>query len=255
MSGSIPLQKKLAEFAQQRRDAHILRGDKIRESIQFTSLFDILPRTPHPALIPPCKGEESGINILSHSRLVEFIENEFNLKRFGLNTGDRVGVCLPQGAELVVCILATVSYCACVPINPSITGDEIKFELHNVQAKAVIYTEEDSAHIMKAALELGITSIILRPKNGNGGRSHLKSSGHIESDCGLFSLRYGITPPNATRTLQKSRSFCEGILAPEAAQRLKRTSSFSDLSPNKQLRLSPLNPKDVALILHTSGIH
>jgi len=69
-----------------------------------------------------------------------------------------------------VCILATVSYCACVPINPSSTEDEIKFELGNVRAKAVILIDEDSAHIKKAALDLGIIIIVLRPNSSNNFR-------------------------------------------------------------------------------------
>jgi hypothetical protein len=60
-----------------------------------------------------------------------------------------------------------VSYCPCVPINPSGTQDEIQFELANVGAKAVIYLEEDSAHIKRAALNLGIISIYLRPSCNN----------------------------------------------------------------------------------------
>ncbi len=79
-----------------------------------------------------------------------------------------MGVCLPQGLhspfsalshisllgpELVVCILATVSYCTCIPINPSSTEDEIRFELRNAGAKAVIYVEEGSAHIRKVCKE------------------------------------------------------------------------------------------------------
>ena len=68
---------------------------------------------------------------------------------------------------MVVCILATVTYCSCVPINPSGTQDEIQFELGNVGAKAVIYLEEDSAHIKRAAMNLGIVSIYLQPANSN----------------------------------------------------------------------------------------
>lgn len=68
---------------------------------------------------------------------------------------------------MVVCLLATISYCACIPINPSSTEDEVKFELGNVKAKAVIVMEEASAHIKKAALDLGIIIIMLRPKSSS----------------------------------------------------------------------------------------
>jgi hypothetical protein len=40
--------------------------------------------------------------------------------------------------------------------------------MQNIGAKAVIYLESDSAHIKQAALNLGITSIFLRPITGSG---------------------------------------------------------------------------------------
>lgn len=175
----IPLQKYLKDFSAARRENNRLNGEDVKKMLTFSSLIDILPRTSKPALIG-CGGAGGGSETrpLTHFRLVEFISNEFNLKKFGLDSKDRVGVCLPQGLfsylfchysfrssgpELVVCLLATVSYCSCIPINPSGTQDEIQFELGNVGAKAVIYLEEDSAHIKRAALNLGITSIYLRP--------------------------------------------------------------------------------------------
>lgn len=110
---------------------------------------------------------------LTHERLVDFISNEFNLKKFGISNGDRIGVCLPQGRhqrslllwstnsrtgpELVVCILSTVTYCACVPINPAGTLDEIKFELKNVGCKAVILPSSNNTHIVEAAADLGMS--------------------------------------------------------------------------------------------------
>ena len=103
----IPLQKPLKEFAQRRKVTNKLSGDEVKDALKFTSLVDILPRTSGPALIgcDSTSASDGGRGIpttsrtrpLTHFRLVDFISNEFNLKKFGLHSGDRVGVCLPQG--------------------------------------------------------------------------------------------------------------------------------------------------------------
>ena len=92
----IPLQKYLGDFAAARKTNNKLNGEDVKNLLIFTSLLDILPRTSQPALI----GCGPDTRPLTHFRLVEFISKEFSLERYGLQSEDRVGVCLPQGMHL-----------------------------------------------------------------------------------------------------------------------------------------------------------
>lgn len=89
------MQSLLNDFIASRRRTNKLSGEDVKQQLKFTSLLDLLPRTPTPALI----GSEipsTGVP-LTHAKLVDFIRNKFNLTQFGLRKGDRIGVCLPQG--------------------------------------------------------------------------------------------------------------------------------------------------------------
>eukprot|EP00026_Physarum_polycephalum_P000199 Phypoly_transcript_00199.p1 GENE.Phypoly_transcript_00199~~Phypoly_transcript_00199.p1 ORF type:complete len:1729 (+),score=274.19 Phypoly_transcript_00199:185-5371(+) len=267
-----PLQQLLKDFAAERNKTNTLSGQAVKDMLKFTSLLDILPRTSNAALIGAEVTTET--RPLSHFRLIEFISNEFNLIQFGLKSKDRVAVCLPQGPELVVCLLATVTYCAAVPINPSSTQDEIQFEMQNIGVKAVIYLETDSAHIKQAALNLGITSIFLRPISDSGfaplpnsssdsplvkkpprtfetfsrfllSRSlniPAPSSGSslIKKECGLFTLHQGPVAANLkTKTIKAPRKKSLSMMLTSAPPR----PSFIRISERKSLSQSHIHTK------------
>jgi non-ribosomal peptide synthetase component E (peptide arylation enzyme) len=102
-----------------------VRGVEVERLLQgrYSNLVDLLPDTETACLSDAVVGDRAP---LTHRRLRQFIQNEFDLGAFGLNKGDRVGVLLPNGPELALTILAVVSNWCAAPINPTNSSAEIR---------------------------------------------------------------------------------------------------------------------------------
>lgn len=77
-------------------------GAHMQRTLRFASMPELLATTRADAIIAA-----DNRPALSHQQLKEFVEN-FDLARFGITVNDRVGVLLPDGPELGVCILAVM---------------------------------------------------------------------------------------------------------------------------------------------------
>jgi acyl-CoA synthetase (AMP-forming)/AMP-acid ligase II len=65
------------------------------------------------------------------------------LQRFGLASGDRVGVLMPNRPQLLESMFATWKAGGCVvPLNARFRGEEIAYHLSDARARAVIFGEE-----------------------------------------------------------------------------------------------------------------
>lgn len=91
-----------AHAAADRIDALAPLGAHMQRSLRFSSMVELLSGSPSNAIIPADNRPP-----LSHQQLQEFVQN-FDLGRFGITVNDRVGVLLPDGPELGVCILAVM---------------------------------------------------------------------------------------------------------------------------------------------------
>src|SRR5215831_5925007 len=60
------------------------------------------------------------------------------LTRAGLQSGDRIGIALPNGLEVVTLFLAASSVGTAAPLNPAYTVEEFKFYLEDTSARALI---------------------------------------------------------------------------------------------------------------------
>jgi acyl-CoA synthetase (AMP-forming)/AMP-acid ligase II len=61
------------------------------------------------------------------------------LQALGLGRGDRVAMALPNGIEIITAFLAvTAAAATAAPLNPAYTGEEFRFYLEDVEAKALI---------------------------------------------------------------------------------------------------------------------
>ena len=110
---------------------------------------------------------------LTHARLTRFI-TQFDLGAWGLKPGDRVGMALPNGPELGVCLLCVCSKACAVPVNPQSTTTEIVQDLQEVGTKVLIVMGGiNNAHLEDAAKQMGVPVLTL-----------MKS----DSECGIFSL-------------------------------------------------------------------
>jgi hypothetical protein len=140
---------------------HLCGGIFIQENAQFDTLLDLLPKNLNAAIFevpnqqshhlaaghtnghaqdvldegPPgqVKGAARGRGRapLTHAQLHEFVESAFPalLRRCGVENSDVVGVSLPNGPELGVCVIACMSWAACAPVNVDLTPEEMMSDL------------------------------------------------------------------------------------------------------------------------------
>lgn len=216
----------------------------------YGSLADLLPDTddnailePHgrsaaaPQLPPP-----AGINIsndseddnsvggirerlpLSHRSLRKYVSKEFDLTKFGIPHGARVGIIIPNGPELAVCIISVVNKWCAAPINPANTWQEIKAELESMKAQAIIIQSKsphESALYAAGALSIGVLELV-----------------PSEDVCGLFSLKV-VTKPTISNSSSSSSSSSSSLSHYSIAKTVPGFVSFD-------------HPETV-LLLHTSG--
>ncbi|KAK3280874.1 hypothetical protein CYMTET_11307, partial [Cymbomonas tetramitiformis] len=162
-SGPTPWQKLASRTYQHRVESGRISATWVAERLPaYDSLLELLGSSSMPAI----KSVVSTRNPMSHSRLVSFLREDFNLfrRRVGLHGRCRVAVIMPNGPELSTALLATITHCTCVPINPAATADEITGELFNAGVEALLAQYgEHSALVSTIAKELGIPLIELFP--------------------------------------------------------------------------------------------
>ena len=151
-----------------------IRGEDVYKLLQgcYSTLLDLLPDEP-----TVCLSEPSDRLPLTHRRLRQFVQSEFNLAEFGLRPGDRVGVLLPNGPELAVTIMAVVSQWCAAPINPTNTWQEIRAELQSTQARAIIILAGAPANeaVLEAVKTLRVGVLVITPTGAAAGLFRLNS--------------------------------------------------------------------------------
>ena len=213
----IPLLDKLANYGNHGQRVPIC-GTDVQLLLKGTPSFShILPESESNAIVDPCSNRLA----LSHSCLKTFLSTEFDLGKFGISPGSRVGVLIPNGPELAVCLLCLVSrYCA-APINPNITVSEITSELQNTRCVGIVVLAREGSNdthldmVIKAALKLSIVVMKLWPSS---------------TVAGIFSLQLEFPAVEG------------GIEGPAVATRAGTMSS-----PDAR------KGSDIVLLLHTSG--
>lgn len=162
MASVSPICAKLANYGNQGKKTPI-RGEEIGELLKdYDSLVDLLPNHASPAICEPSNGEKVP---LTHARLKQFVRDEFDLRAFGVQHGQRVAVLLPNGPELALTIISVVSHWCAAPINPTNTWQEIKMELISTKAVAVMVLAGASVNTaaLRAAEDLGVGVIAITP--------------------------------------------------------------------------------------------
>ncbi len=116
-------------------------------------------RTPEaPALIEPGAAE------WTFGMLQELVDHLVAvLKNAGFGAEDTIAVLLPDGAGGLVTVLGVSNVCGCAPLNPSLTEVELRFDLMEIGAKAVICL--DSYELgLRLGDELGLAVIHVQIK-------------------------------------------------------------------------------------------
>lgn len=178
-----PMLNRLNGYGNNGNDTPI-RGEDIADRVTNDDFLSYLPNSSNPAIIePPGKRQH-----ITHNELHRFLTQDFDLVQFGIGHGCRVGVILPNGPELAVCIVGTISRWCAAPINSTNTFNEVKSELQSTKARAIIVLANNEDSIM-AATELSLGIIVLNPS--------LEKSG-------LFTLTLLMPPPVDALTIGHS---------------------------------------------------
>ncbi|MGY2933539.1 non-ribosomal peptide synthetase component F [Bradyrhizobium sp. GM6.1] len=60
------------------------------------------------------------------------------LRGLGIAPTDRIAVALPRGADSALALIAVASSCACVPVNPDLTADELQRYFSELKLTALV---------------------------------------------------------------------------------------------------------------------
>jgi acyl-CoA synthetase (AMP-forming)/AMP-acid ligase II len=154
---------------------------------------------------------------LTYRRLRRFLESgDADVSSFGVDRYDRLAVMIKNGPEAAVALFAFSSQCTFAPIDPNLSTAELDFELSDLPAKAVVVQSDDVYKVHEAGGGDAKRSVII-----------LESSLDV---AGLFSLSVG----GATAAPGASLSGSVGRWLSGTTQK-------------------PASPRDIALVLHTSG--
>ena len=166
-SVAVPLAGRLGEWAAEWRRGRPL-GRRVANELTFSTLLDILPRSDDRPAVAGVTG--SGRPELSFARLHEFLSSGVPSRLWGLRTGTRCAIAVPDGPELAVCLLAVSARCIAVPLNPWNPEGEIAADLAETGAQAVIVPlGDDYEHVRRAAFRAGTTVIGLAPAGDAAG--------------------------------------------------------------------------------------
>ncbi|UWU75304.1 amino acid adenylation domain-containing protein [Bradyrhizobium huanghuaihaiense] len=93
------------------------------------------------------------------------------LRGLGIAPADRVAVALPRGAESALALIAVASSCACIPVNPDLTADELQRYFSELKLTALVTRADMNSPSRDVAKALGIAVIdfVPGPKDDLGG--------------------------------------------------------------------------------------
>ena len=172
MSANIPVLNKLNNYGLNGKKSPIL-GKEVGELLKdYKTIVDLLPSHSSPAICEPNNADRAPV---THEKLKAFVEKDFNLLQFGIPHNQRVAILLPNGPELAVAIVATISHWCAAPINPTNTWQEIKLELQSTKSIAMIIMSGTSTNeaALQAAEELNIGVIAISPLGSVSGLFHM----------------------------------------------------------------------------------
>lgn len=119
-----------------------------------------------PALLAP------GRPVLSYGALGESIRQLVRaLRELGIGPADRVAVALPRGADSALALIAVASSCACVPVNPDLTADELQRYFSELTLKALVTRADmnSPSRDVARALDIAVIDFVPGPLDDLGG--------------------------------------------------------------------------------------
>lgn len=119
-----------------------------------------------PALLAP------GRPVLNYGALGELTQDHVRtLRGLGITPADRTGVALPRGADSALALIAVASSCACVPINPDLTADELQRYFSELKLTALVTRADmnSASRDVAKALDIAVIDFVPGPQDNLGG--------------------------------------------------------------------------------------
>ncbi|HZA52501.1 MAG TPA: AMP-binding protein, partial [Myxococcaceae bacterium] len=95
-------------------------------------------------------------------RLVGAITHDLNA--LGIGRDDRVVLVLPNGPEAAAAFVSVAACSTAAPLSPGLTADELKFNLSDLRAKALVIQEGIRSPAREVAAQLGVKILELVPE-------------------------------------------------------------------------------------------
>lgn len=88
-----------------------------------------------------------------------------------LQPGDRIAVALPRGADSALALIAVASSCACVPVNPDLTADELQRYFSELKLTALVTRADMNSPSRDVArtLDIAVIDFVPGPETDLGG--------------------------------------------------------------------------------------
>ncbi|MVT74322.1 non-ribosomal peptide synthetase [Bradyrhizobium cajani] len=143
-------------------------GAETKSFAHIGGLLDVHARkTPAaPALLAP------GRPALSYGALGELTQRLVRILRgLGIDPADRIAVALPRGADSALALIAVASSCACIPVNPDLTADELQRYFSELKLTALVTRADmnSASRDVARALDVAVIDFVPGPQNDLGG--------------------------------------------------------------------------------------
>lgn len=143
-------------------------GAETRTFAHIGGLLDHYARTTPaaPALLGP------GRPVLTYGGLNDRIRHlGRTLRGLGIGSADRIAVALPRGADNALALIAVASSCACVPVNPDLTADELQRYSSELKLTALVTRADmnSPSRDVAKALDIAVIDFVPGPKDDLGG--------------------------------------------------------------------------------------
>ncbi|MCG2631010.1 amino acid adenylation domain-containing protein [Bradyrhizobium sp. WYCCWR 13023] len=93
------------------------------------------------------------------------------LRGLGITPADRIAVALPRGADSALALLGVASTCACVPVNPDFTADELQRYFSELKLTALVTRADmnSPSRDVARALDIAVVDFVPGPEADLGG--------------------------------------------------------------------------------------
>ncbi|KAG7369620.1 AMP-binding enzyme [Nitzschia inconspicua] len=253
-------------------------GDQLRSN-NYTTLLSVIPKQKEqgPAFLCSIDGRCP----VRHTDVHKFIQEFGNtLHGLGIGRGHRVALCIPNGVELALGILAVSQWATCVPLSSNSAGSELIADLERCGADLVIGpysagplpTTSEDTELDDEKKELAKKfSVMDSGNNNNNGSAAARDwtvHHHVEEIADQLNIPFvGLVPspvdstfrlwvpptdPNRKKTRSTLRTHQNAPLDFDAIPIQHGISLIEDSNDPKE-RFQPNTGSDEALVLFTSG--